>query len=224
MAAIANWLWSRIREFKSWCHLRPAVQWEQMHVKSIELKVIPLVWCGDVRKRVSCSGAKVLGKDVIDKTAPDPLAYFPVLVRDTNYRKKVDAKFLPQRAELCRCEICKEFSFAESIQAKRTLKGSFSCRIIIRRKPLSIFCIMKIHRLGPGSNPQPWQPIRRLSLRRTPNNFQKPRPRHWPAAARAVAMNYNSSMKIQLYAISSSRLSDTVLRVSRNPDARRTFR
>ncbi|GFT33882.1 hypothetical protein TNCV_4383681 [Trichonephila clavipes] len=56
MAAIANWLWSRIREFKSWCHLRPAVQWEQMHVKSIELKVIPLVWCGDVRKRVSCSG------------------------------------------------------------------------------------------------------------------------------------------------------------------------
>ncbi|GFW46381.1 hypothetical protein TNCV_4810691 [Trichonephila clavipes] len=47
-----------------------------------------------------------------------------------------DTQFLPQREalNLCRCEICaSEFNFAESIKAKRTLKGSFSCRIIIRR-------------------------------------------------------------------------------------------
>ncbi|GFX94331.1 hypothetical protein TNCV_4293761 [Trichonephila clavipes] len=47
-----------------------------------------------------------------------------------------DAQFLTQREapELFRCEICtQEFNFAESNQATRTLKGSFSCRIIIRR-------------------------------------------------------------------------------------------
>ncbi|GFX72921.1 transposable element Tcb2 transposase [Trichonephila clavipes] len=53
----------------------------------------------------------------------------------------------------------------------------------------------------------------------------KPRtPSHWPAAARPIAMEYISSMKIQLYPISSSRLSDTGLRVPRNPDTHRTFR
>ncbi|GFW14305.1 hypothetical protein TNCV_1365601 [Trichonephila clavipes] len=46
---------------------------------------------------------------------------------------------------------------------------------------------------------------------------------HCSAAACSIAMKYNSSMKVQLYAISSSRLSDVGLKVPRNPDARRTF-
>ncbi|GFW10002.1 hypothetical protein TNCV_4207671 [Trichonephila clavipes] len=41
---------------------------------------------------------------------------------------------------------------------------------------------------------------------------------------KAVTMKYNSSIEIQLYVISSRRLSGTGLRVPRNPDARKTFR
>ncbi|GFU70778.1 hypothetical protein TNCV_1662931 [Trichonephila clavipes] len=40
-------------------------------------------------------------------------------------------KEMPLRSALC--EICTlGFNFADSIRAKRSLKGSFSCRIIIR--------------------------------------------------------------------------------------------
>ncbi|GFU56039.1 hypothetical protein TNCV_3405061 [Trichonephila clavipes] len=53
----------------------------------------------------------------------------------------------------------------------------------------------------------------------------KPRsPAYWFATANPIAMKYISSMKIELYAISSSRLSDIRLRIPRNPDVRRTFR
>ncbi|GFV59329.1 hypothetical protein TNCV_2340701 [Trichonephila clavipes] len=66
-----------------------------------------------------------------------------------------DAQFLPQREapELCRCEICpKEFNFVESIQAKWTLKGSFSFRIIIRHGRCRFSASGKSTDMGP----QPW--------------------------------------------------------------------
>ncbi|GFW30628.1 hypothetical protein TNCV_455661 [Trichonephila clavipes] len=45
--------------------------------------------------------------------------------------------------------------FAESIQAKYTL-GNFIMPYNHTTWPMSIFCIRKIDRLGPGSSPQPW--------------------------------------------------------------------
>ncbi|GFX66954.1 hypothetical protein TNCV_4180791 [Trichonephila clavipes] len=96
---------------------------------------------------------------------------------------------------------------------------------------VSIVAIMQTVLAAPDFVTQPiWQP----TLLSSPNSFlkkilqnpsSKPRsPAHWRTAIRPIAMKYISSMEISLYAISSSRLSETGLRVPGNSDACRTFR
>ncbi|GFS62453.1 hypothetical protein TNCV_1262441 [Trichonephila clavipes] len=62
------------------------------------------------------------------------------------------------------------FNFFERILAIRDTLGTFHMQYNHTTWQLSIFSIMKIHRLEPGSNPQPW--VQNASDKPTTNHNQ----------------------------------------------------